>query len=104
MHGIFVFEEYSVREASVAVALTKMMCVLMFKGGTNVPANGIFTPCVTVIRFYMELHCTSRRSKWHSVIIKRTIVVDIGRYVGDMFDWWRRFKVRMVCRMRASHL
>lgn len=57
-----------------------------------------------MIVFDRELHCAPTKSKWPSVIIKMTMAVGLGGYLGAMLDWKKRFRVMMVCNMSASHV
>ena len=80
MTDIFVFEKSNVREATAGSTLEKYnVCAIVFRGCTNVTAIcGMLALHVMAIRFDMGLHCTPKRSKWHYVLIKRVMVVDIG--------------------------
>ena len=56
-------------------------------GSVDVPAiNAVFVPCLMAIGFDMKLDCTAKLGKWHSVIVKRYVVVgvrgDLGGNVG----------------------
>jgi hypothetical protein len=44
---------------------------------------GVFAPYLLVIWFDVELNCAANQSKWYSVVIKRAMVVSIGRYLAS---------------------
>ena len=60
-----------------------IMCSVVFRGGTNVPTiSGMFAQGALETGFHMELYCTTNRYKWHSVVIKWSVVISIS---GDLW-------------------
>ena len=59
------------------------MCPVVFRGGTNVPpVSGVFAPGALVTGFDMELYRASDGCKWHSVIVKWSVVIGVCRDLG----------------------
>jgi hypothetical protein len=83
-----VFEVDDAPEASGVLSLDKdKVCAIVCGGSVDVPAiHGVFAPHLMAIGFDMKLDCTPKWGKWHSVIVKRNMVVgvcgDLGGNVG----------------------
>ena len=84
LHDVLVFEEDSVQESGSARSLDKDdVSVIVFRRSTDVPTIcGVFAPCSTAIWFDMELNCAAKQNECNSVIVKRAVVVSVGRYLG----------------------
>ncbi len=60
------------------------MCSVVFRRFTDVPSvSGMFAPGALVTGFDMELYRASDGRKWHSVIVKRSVVIGVCRDLGD---------------------
>ena len=81
LRDVFVLEVHGVGKAMGPRGFYEdAMCSVMFRGGTNVPTvSGMFAPAAPVTGFYVELYRTANRCKWHSVVVKRPMVIGISR-------------------------
>lgn len=96
-HGILVFDK-----ESIASSLDENDdFAIVFRGGTVVLAiHRMFSPCGTRIRFDMELHLQTALHIQKEQVVFCCHQKDV---LGAALDWWRRFRVKMVCGMSASH-